>query len=276
MIKESQSAEIVQTTLGDALQEYLALLKPAQFHEQENYVRKYVEHADPSTKPGTLTGSRVESYAESQIRAADPNAQKRVEALKAFFQFMKKKNYTTANFGINVRVRRTGGRTGTSAVRIEEAPVEMTADGLEALKRELTEIEGRIPDLVKSIEVARSDGDLRENAPYHAAREALAFTNDRKQRIETSLKRAVVVDRSGRDEGLAALGSQVTVTHVEKNKQVSYQLVSSREANAGQGRLSVESPVGKVLLGRRLGDEVEVETPQGRMRYRVDSVSNGN
>lgn len=276
MIKESQGGPLVQTTLGDALQEYLASLKPAQYHEQENYVRKYVEHADPATNPGTLTGSRVESYAESQIRAADPNAQKRVEALKAFFQFLKKKNYTTANFGINVRVRRTGGRTGTSAVRIEEAPVEMTADGLEALKRELTEIEAKIPDLVKSIEVARSDGDLRENAPYHAAREALAFTNDRKQRIETSLKRAVVVDRSGRDEGLAALGSQVTVTHVEKNKQVSYQLVSSREANAGQGRLSVESPVGKVLLGRRLGDEVEVETPQGRMRYRVDSVSNGS
>lgn len=276
MIKESQGAPLVQTTLGDALQEYLASLKPAQYHEQENYVRKYVEHADPSTNPGTLTGSRVESYAESQIRAADPNAQKRVEALKAFFQFLKKKNYTTANFGINVRVRRTGGRTGTSAVRIEEAPVEMTAEGLEALKRELTDIESKIPDLVKSIEVARSDGDLRENAPYHAAREALAFTNDRKQRIETSLKRAVVVDRSGRDEGLAALGSQVTVTHVEKNKQVSYQLVSSREANAGQGRLSVESPVGKVLLGRRVGDEVEVETPQGRMRYRVDSVSAGN
>jgi transcription elongation factor GreA len=276
MTKESPSAPIVQTTLGDALQEYLASLKPALYHEHESYVRKYVEHADPSTNPATLTGSKVESYAESQIRAADPNAQKRVEALKAFFQFLKKKNYTTANFGINVRVRRTGGRTGTSAVRIEEAPVEMTADGLEALKKELSEIESKIPDLVKSIEVARSDGDLRENAPYHAAREALAFTNDRKQRIETSLKRAVVVDRSGHDEGLAALGSMVTVTHVEKNRQETYQLVSSREANARERRISVESPVGQKLLGRRVGDEVEVEAPQGVMRYRVDSVANAN
>jgi transcription elongation factor GreA len=275
MIKESQGApEIVHTTLGDALQEYLAALKPAQYHQQEMYIRQYVEHANPATDPSTLTGSRVESYAESQVRAADPNAQQRVVALKAWFQFLKKKNYTTANFGINVRVRRTGGRTGTSAVRLEEAPVEMTADGLEALKKELTEIESKIPDLVKSIEVARSDGDLRENAPYHAAREALAFTNDRKQRIETSLKRAVVVDRSGHDEGLAALGSMVTVTHVERNRQETYQLVSSREANARERRISVESPVGQKLLGRRVGDEVEVEAPQGTMRYRVDSVAN--
>ena len=121
----------------------------------------------------------------------------------------------------------------------------MTADGLEALKRELSEIESKVPDLVKSIELARSDGDLRENAPYHAAREALAFTNDRKQRIETSLKRAVLVDSSGRDEGLAALGSMVTVTHIERDRQETYQLVSSREANARERRISVESPVGQ-------------------------------
>jgi transcription elongation factor GreA len=149
----------------------------------------------------------------------------------------------------------------------------MTADGLEALKTELAEIESKVPDLVKSIALARSDGDLRENAPYHAAREALAFTNDRKQRIETSLKRAVVVDSSGRDEGLAALGSMVTVTYMEKNRQETYQLVSSREANARERRISVDSPVGQKLLGRRVGDEVQVEAPQGVMRYRVDNVA---
>lgn len=273
MTNEAQGATIAQMTLGDALEEYLTSLKPAVRHEYEQYVRKYVEHADPSTLCSTLTGSRVESYAESQIRSADPNAKHRVTALKAWFQFLKKKGYTTANYGINVRVRRTGGRAGASAVRIEEAPIEMTADGLEALKQELSEIESKVPDLVKSIALARSDGDLRENAPYHAAREALAFTNDRKQRIETSLKRAVVVDSSGRDEGLAALGSMVTVTQLAKNRQETYQLVSSREANARERRISIDSPVGRELLGRRVGDEVEVAAPQGMMRYRVDSVS---
>ncbi|MGE0599472.1 MAG: transcription elongation factor GreA [Dehalococcoidia bacterium] len=273
MTNEAQGATVAQITLGEALDEYLTSLKPVLRHEYEQYVRKYVEHADPTTPCSSLSGSRVESYAETQIRSADPNAQRRVAALKAFFQFLKKKNYCAANYGINVRVRRTGGRTGASAVRIEEAPIEMTADGLEALKQELADLEAKVPDLVKSIALARSDGDLRENAPYHAAREALAFTNDRKQRIETSLKRAVVVDASGRDEDLAALGSMVTVTYLEKNRQETYQLVSSREANARERRISVESPVGRVLLGRRVGDEVQVDAPQGAMRYRIDSVA---
>ena len=273
MTNESQSATVTQVTLGEALHEYLQSLKPAQRHDYEHYVRKYAEHADPQTLCSSLSGSRVESYSESQIRSSDPNAQKRVEALKAWFQFLKKKSYCNSNFGINVRVRRTGGRAGSAAVRVEEAPIEMTADGIDALKRELSEIESKVPDLVKAIQHARSDGDLRENAPYHAAREALAFTNDRKQRIETSLKRAVLVDASGRDEGLAALGSMVTVTHVGRNRQETYQLVSSREANARERRISVESPVGQKLLGSRVGDEVEVEAPQGTMRYRVDNVS---
>lgn len=273
MTINSQGAPTVQKTLGEALQEYLESLKPAQRHDWEGYIRKYVEHAEPGTAISSLSGSRVESYAEAYIRSSDPNAQRRVEALKAWFQFLKKKNYASANFGVNVRVRRSGGRSGGTAVRLEEAPVEMTADGLEALKRELSEIESKIPDLVKSIEVARSDGDLRENAPYHAAREALAFTNDRKLRIENSLKRAVVVDSSGRDEGLAALGSMVTVTHTEKDRQETYQLVGSREANARERRISVESPVGRVLLGRRVGDEVSVEAPQGTMHFRIDGIS---
>lgn len=273
MTNDSQAPRVADITLGEALGEYLKSLKTPQRHEQEHYVKKYVEYADPGTLVSSLTGSRVESYAAREISSVDPNAQKRVEALKGFFQFLKKKGYAGSNFGINVRVPRTGSRAGANAVRIEEAPLEMTADGIEALKRELEEIESKVPDLVKAIEVARSDGDLRENAPYHAAREALAFTNDRKARIETSLRRAVVVDRSNRDEDMAALGSTVTVTYIEKNRQETYQLVGSREANARERRISVESPVGRVLLGKRVGEEVEVEAPQGTMRYRLDSVS---
>jgi len=277
MTNESQGVPTtVPITLGDALDEYLKTLKPDQRHEHETYVRKYVEHADSSMLVSNLSGSRVESYAESQIRAADPNAQKRVEALKAWFQYLKKKNYAASNFGVNVRVKRTGARSAGNAVKLIEQPIEMTADGLETLRRELSEIEATIPALVNSIEVARSDGDLRENAPYHAAREALAFTNDRKQRIESSLKRAVVVDRSSRDENLTAVGSMVTVTYLDKERQETYQLVSAREANAKERRISVESPVGQKLLGRRPGDEVVVEAPQGSMRFRIDSVSQGS
>ncbi len=148
----------------------------------------------------------------------------------------------------------------------------MTAEGIEDLKRELAEIESQVPEMVRAIEQARSDGDLRENAPYHAAREALAFSDNRKKRIEGALKRAVVVDRSQKESDVTAVGSTVTVTYLDKGFQISYQLVGAREANASDRKISVESPVGKVLLGRRIGEEVEVTAPQGVMRYRIDAI----
>lgn len=269
---------MVQISLGEALREYLASLKPDLRHDYEAYVRKYVEHAGADVAVSDLTGSRIESYAEMNIKHTDPNADKRVAALKAWFQFLKKKNYATQNFGIHIRIRkpahqRAGSRL--SAVRIEEPPLEMTAEGIEDLRRELAELEAQVPDMVKAIEVARSDGDLRENAPYHAAREALAFADNRKKRIEGALKRAVVVDRSQKQDDLTAVGSLVTVTYLDKGMQLAYQLVGAREANAADKKISVESPVGKVLLGRRVGEEVEVEAPQGVMRYRIDAISHG-
>src|SRR5450830_1398066 len=98
MTQEPESVSRVHTTLGEALREYLDSLKPEQRAMQENYVRKYVEHAGEQTPIDALSGSRVESYAEAQIRAADPNAPERVFALKQWFQFLKKKNYTAQNF----------------------------------------------------------------------------------------------------------------------------------------------------------------------------------
>ena len=277
-MNESRGAPVVQISLGDALRESLASLKPDLRHDYEAYVRKYVEHAGADVAVSDLTGSRVESYAEMNIKHTDPNADKRVAALKAWFQFLKKKNYASQNFGIHIRIRkpanqRAGSRT--SAVRIEEPPLEMTAEGIEDLRRELAQLEAQVPDMVKAIEVARSDGDLRENAPYHAAREALAFADNRKKRIEGALKRAVVVDRSQKQDDLTAVGSLVTVTYLDKGMQLAYQLVGAREANAAEKKISVESPVGKVLLGRRVGEEVEVEAPQGVMRYRIDAISHG-
>jgi transcription elongation factor GreA len=276
MTNESRGAPAVQITLGDALNEYLTSLKPEQRHDYEGFVRKYVEYAGAQMAVGDLTGSRVESYAEVSIKHTDPNADKRVAALKAWFQFLKKKNYANQNFGVHIRIRKpASSRAGNRgmAVRIEEPPIEMTAEGIEDLKRELAEIESKVPDMVRAIEQARSDGDLRENAPYHAAREALAFSDNRKKRIETALKRAVVVDRSQKEADVTAVGSVVTVTYLDKGLQISYQLVGAREANASDRKISVESPVGTVLLGKRIGEEVEVTAPQGVMRYRIDAIT---
>ena len=261
-------------TLGLAMDDYLRSLKPDARRQQEHHVRRYVEFMGDGFEVGQLTGSRVESYAESQIRPTDPNAQDRVAALKAWFQFLKKKEYVTENYGIHIRVRKPAGRAAagrSTGQRKEEEPIEMTAEGIEALRSELAEIDAGMPAMEQAISSAREDGDLRENAPYHAAREAMAFKSQRKQQIENALKRAVVAGASKTD--LSAVGSTVTVTRLDREETLVFKLVGAREANATEKKISVESPVGKKLLGRRPGEEVEITVPSGVIQYRVDAVS---
>jgi transcription elongation factor GreA len=260
-------------TLGEAFSEYLSILKPEQRQAQEAYIRKYIDYAGDGTLANSLTGSRVESYAEAQIKTSDPNAPDRVAALKAWFQFLKKREYTTANYGVNIRARRSPGRPAGvgSTIRRDESPIEMTADGLAILRKELADLETQHLELVKAIEIARSDGDLKENAPYHAAREALGMTMNRKKNVEESVRRAVVVEH--RTDDRTAVGSKVTITNVDEDRQFKYTLVSAREANATELKISVDSPVGRQLLGRRPGDQVAVTTPRGEVTFRIDAVT---
>ncbi len=257
------------------MNDYLRSLKPEIRRHHENFVRRYVDFMGESFEIGQLTGSRVESYAESQIKPTDPNAQDRVAALKAWFQFLKKKDYVSENYGVHIRVRKAAGRPSagrSQGQRKEEEPIQMTAEGIAALRSELDDIEAQIPEMERAIAHAREDGDIRENAPYHAAREALAFKTQRKLQIETALKRAVVADRNhGSDR--SSVGSTVTVTRLDKQETLIYKLVGAREANAGEKKISVESPVGKQLLGRSPGDEVEIIVPSGVIQYRIDAVS---
>ena len=259
-------------TLGEALEEYLGTLAPEAHNNASPFVRRYVEHAGHDTAVAALTGARVESYAESQIQLSDPAAPKRVAALKAWFQYLKKRSYVEKNYGVHIRLRRSAGRA-VAAHAVNEAPIEMTAEGITNLQGELDKLEGHVPDLVKAISLAREDKDFRENAPLEAAREALAFNETRRREINATLRRAVAVDEGASPDDRSTIGSTVQVTRVDNDRDMEYKLVSAREANAADRKISVESPVGKELLGRRAGDEVTVSVPSGVVQFRVTGVS---
>lgn len=272
MTNDCNTVTALSVSLGQAFTEYLDSLKPVDRHKHEGYVRKYVEHVGAEVPLTFLSGARVESYAEQQIRSSDPKAQERVESLKNWFQFLKKRGYVQVNYGIHIRVRRAVGRSsGSGPVRLEDTPVEMTAEGLEGLKNELEAISAQRAALVQAVSTAREDKDFRENAPLEAAREALAFADQRQKQIETALKRAIVVQRTGGD--VSTVGSTVKVTRLDKAEEREFKLVGQREANAKEQKISVDSPVGKELLGRRVGDEVEVSVPSGTIYYRIEAIS---
>jgi len=148
----------------------------------------------------------------------------------------------------------------------------ITAEGLEALKADLHELEttGR-QEMSKRIEAARSLGDLKENAEYHIAKEDQAHLETKILRLRDRLRSAVVVDvaESG---GAYGFGQTAEVRDLATDKVHTWKIVGPTESDIAEGRLSSESPVAEALLGRAEGDEVEAETPGGARRYKIEKI----
>lgn len=124
--------------------------------------------------------------------------------------------------------------------------------------------------MAEHIRQAKADGDISENAGYDEAKEEQAFVEGRIKTLEMLLKNTVVMNgREKADDGTIGFGTQVTIKAQDSDEPESYLLVGSAEADPIEGKISLESPLGKALLGRGAGDEVLVETPGGLMRFEV-------
>jgi transcription elongation factor GreA len=145
----------------------------------------------------------------------------------------------------------------------------ITPEGLEALKAELDRLEGEARrDIAQRIKVARELGDLSENAEYHIAKEDQAHLETKIARLNARLRAARVVEAPTNSD-VVVFGATVTVADDESGREATWTLVGPTEADVSAGKLSAESPMAKALMGRRPGDEVDVQTPRGVRRQRV-------
>ena len=150
--------------------------------------------------------------------------------------------------------------------------VQLTKEGFQELQEELTElVEEKLPKVVKRIAVARDKGDLSENTEYQNAKEDKEIIDARISEIEEVLKRAEVVSKT-RSKTQIGLGSEVVITSVDKGNKMKITLVGEFEGDVDEGKISVVSPIGRALLGKKQGDEVAVEAPMGEIIYVVKSV----
>jgi len=143
--------------------------------------------------------------------------------------------------------------------------------GLEDLKTELTRLLSERREITGRIKEAREFGDLSENAEYIEAKNRQSFIEGRIAEIEAMLKVAKVIDNNNRARGAVALGSKVKVATGKTERE--YIVTGSNEASPGSGMISNESPIGQALMGRKKGDTVSVETPDGPRKYTIVSVS---
>ncbi len=150
----------------------------------------------------------------------------------------------------------------------------MTVEGAEALRRELNELKTVArPKVIAAIAEARAHGDLKENAEYHAAREQQSFIEGRIKEIEAKLSNAQIIDVTTLNAGgKVVFGATVDVLDLETDEEHSYKIVGEDEADIRHGKISITSPIARALIGKREGDEVEIEVPGGKREFEILEV----
>ena len=150
---------------------------------------------------------------------------------------------------------------------------QITKEGFDKLKSEVDKLKNiDRPEIIKAIATAREHGDLKENAEYHAAKDKQGFIEAQLGNYENKLLRAEIIDVSKMSGSKVRFGATVKLEDLDSDKNISYKIVSEFEANIDEGLISDISPVARSLMGKEIGDDVEIRTPGGLITYEILDV----
>ena len=280
MATTSETTEITQEeqvslSLNEAFQIYVRQMPKDAKKAAQPEIAKFVRWIGATRLIDTLIPSEIGEYNEIfGAKTATRDATERLSAVKLFLTFLKKKDHIEVNLAQHLRLRksRTAASKAISIVNTTRS-INLTQSGYNEMTKQLITLNAERVRIVEDIQRAAADGDVRENAPLEAAREAQGMTIGKIQELEATLKVAVIIDAKSQDSGRVHIGSKVELTETTSNKTVKYQLVEPNEANPLASKISIASPVGSAILGLKLCDEVKVRTPKGQQVYKIMQTS---
>ncbi|NBV10059.1 MAG: transcription elongation factor GreA [Chitinophagia bacterium] len=157
---------------------------------------------------------------------------------------------------------------------MSETNVYVTQETFDKMREELQRMKSiDRPAASRAIAEAREKGDLKENAEYDAAKEAQGMLESKIKQLEVAVSNAKIVDTSTIDTSKVTILTRVTITNLATKKTVTYQLVGEKEADLKAGKISASSPIGKGLIGKKIGDTAEVQAPNGVMQFSIDNIT---
>ena len=157
---------------------------------------------------------------------------------------------------------------------MSETNVYVTQETFDKMREELQRMKSiDRPAASRAIGEAREKGDLKENAKYDAAKEAQGMLESKIKQLEGSISNAKIVDTSTIDTSKVTILTKVTITNVATKKTVTYQLVGEKEADLKAGKISASSPIGKGLIGKKIGEIAEIQAPNGAMKFKIENIT---
>jgi len=267
--------EQVSLSLNKAFQTYVRQMPQGTKKTAQPEIAKFVRWIGAERLISSIIPSEIGEYNEIfGAKTATRDATERLSAVKLFLTFLKKKDHIEVNLAQHLRLRKS--RISASKVAVVTnmtRSVRLTQSGFNEMTKQLSTLQEERIRIVADIQRAAADGDVRENAPLEAAREAQGMTMGKIREIEATLKVAVIIDATGQDSSRVHIGSKVELTDTGSQKAIKYQLVEPNEANPLASKISIVSPVGSAILGHRIGDEVKVKTPRGQQVYKISKTS---
>jgi len=259
-------------TLADISARFISTLQPEERGALQQELSKFVRWFGPNQSVETIDVRAIETYQE-QVASSGAHQARRLEPLRSFLTFAQRQGFLSANLAKFVKLKRSGARRDLKGEgSLAEEVTQLTPEGHAKLKAELDRlITVERPNVTQELWEARQDKDIRENAPYDAAKQHQALVEARIRALERLLATAAIIQVEQNGERIA-VGSRVVLRDLTHDEELSYTLVGPQEANPRAGKISVASPVGKALLDRTEGEVVEVAAPVGVVTYRIEHI----
>jgi transcription elongation factor GreA len=261
--------------LGEAAATYLTALSNAKREAVSQSVMNFVRWYGVSHKPDSLSPHRLAEYADGQ--PASPDGAERVKAVREFLNSISKAGIIDKGLSSHLKGKRVKSKTlakATAKKQNQSTGLELTPEQKAQMEAELAVLKEKRVNILEEIKRAAADKDLKENAPYHAAREEKAKLDGKVSELEMLLKHAVVsvAGAHKKKSSKVELGRSVVVKNLSCGTVSTYKLVIPREVNVRKGCVSPVSPIGRAVMGCSVGDTVEVVAPACVIKYCIEAI----
>jgi len=259
--------------LGVAASRFLAELPSEEAGVSRQEVYKFIRWFGRERPFSGLTAAEIDNYAE-QLSLSDTDYMRKLELIKAFLLYGKKKGWSKTNLAPHLKPRKGKSKSRPSAGKSLRKTVSLTREGHAGLEAELAVLKNQRQEVIEEIRKAAADKDFRENAPLQAARERRGHIEGRIIELEEALKSAVIMDKKQEASLRVGIGDSIILCDLNSGEELHYMLVSPREVDPTRGKISSASPIGRAVIGKEQGETVEIEAPAGKLRYQIKRIEN--